>query len=236
MKEMIKTFFKSNKNLLIGTGIGFICLIIVGVFIRYTNNRITEEDIVRYNVIEEKVSDINESSGELFEDVYRHCETINGGFKGHYKEYGYFEYYNYVDDIIKTIDNSREDIEEYEEYINTVPLDELEKYHDYMVKHNGALQAEEDYDFVEVSRKCHESKRYMAYTKELLSYLEDGEISSDDFERITDIEFLLYEVSPYSDDIEDNQLQKELGDKYNIDSQELYELIVKSDSLKQRVD
>lgn len=135
------------------------------------------------------------------------------------------------------IEGAEKDISELNEckiMIDELKLNDLKKYHDYMVEYKGSTQGEEDYKFIEKNYEYLTSKRLLAYTEEIESYLKDDELSTQELVNVKGLKKLWFGAISFDNDVVDEVLktfQFDLDKKYGIDSQELYDIQQKMYSL-----
>lgn len=197
----MKIKLKSNKKY---KSRGLLILLMVFLILNLVgcSNKMSEDDIEKY----EKQESL----------IYTESTNINNML------YNILNYPKIIEKVLDEEDN----VEEYENKLNSVSLKGLKKYHNYMVEYKGTTQEEEDVKFNKVKYKYLLAKRDLAYTEELLGLYENDTLSDEVESRIYDIKFL-YENS-ITQDSEVGQeildLQKELDKKYDIDSSEIYDL------------
>ena len=107
-------------------------------------------------------------------------------------------------------------------YIN---LEELEKYHNFMVGYSGTTQEEQDIEYSVAKLNYLQALRNIAYATEICSYYDDGELDQDELETINNIDdirdlYLDEETSLESD----YELQSQLDKYYNMDTKEMLKL------------
>lgn len=123
-----------------------------------------------------------------------------------------------------TILSNKEWINKYDEKINNVSLDDLELYHKNLKKYKNV----KDDDLENIKYLYFLCQRKLSYSKEIIELCEDKEISSEDLLKIQKLGILSGIVANANDsDTFANsekliKLQKEMDDKYGMDSAELY--------------
>lgn len=173
MKEKLIIFLKSNKKLLTGVGIGFICLIIAVIFIRTSETKVTSENMNSYTQQESEIRMINSRINEYYRELID--MTIRGNALAKDDEEATIVAYKYmIDDAI--------------ENINKISLEDLAKYHEFLVEYMGTTEEEEYNYFLATESFYYETKLYASYCNKIIELYEDKEFSEDDIKIIENID------------------------------------------------
>lgn len=202
MKNKIMNFFESNKNLLIGVGIGFIVITIIGTGILYFSaNKVTQEDIdyankdmkelFQYGV---DVCWINDDIEEIINDSWDNNEGVVSS-----------------DDSISIINYSDMLSVKYLEVMKNIDIDLILKCLDCTGQYKDKQEEIDLYN--QITRGC---KYYMA----IGDMVSDGIIDRNEYKEYLNIYEYTYNDIDYnkSDLFKDKiKIQKELDKKYDVD-------------------
>lgn len=199
-----------KKILSLGLFIIICCGFIVG-----CQSKMSEEEM---DNLKNQESLIHSSSTDILTIL---CDTID------------YSYELFADNSKEIIDanknrilNTSKDVKMYEDALDKISLDNLKKFHNYLVEYKGTTQEQEDIEFNEIKYKYLLSRRQLAYTKEIIELCSNNNLSKEVFDRIKNIKILQENVISENNNNKKEvmELQNELDKKYNTNSKELYDI------------
>lgn len=140
-----------------------------------------------------------------------------------------------IDKAWGRISDKEESIKEIEDNLKKISLNKLLKYHNHMVEYRGTTQEHEDNEFIRVNYQYLLTKRRLACSKEIISLYDDGNISEEEHNKIIKIGILSCLYLKYDEDSTMNDvqiLQRDLDEKYSLDSKTLRELHYKVEKME----
>lgn len=187
-----------KKILSLGLILGLCTSFMVG-----CTKKMDESRMIECKKYEDKLPDTLETLDYIAKEMADNCDNFNG---------------------YKSILSNQEWISTYDEEIKSLSLEDLELYHENLKKYNDV----KDDNFQDVKYLYLLCQRKLSYCKEIISLCEDKEISSEDELKIQKLGTLSSIIA--NKDAEDSfahskkliELQKQMDEKYKLDSDELY--------------
>lgn len=192
--------------------LGILVLICCG-FITGCNNKMSRDEISKYEEQETSIKYGLKTASEKFDSVVSYTHKI------------------WITDDEETVNKLYQDMHDNLEMINAIEkdlskisLDELSDYHNYMVEYKGTTQEKEDNNFMRIKYQYLLAKIRLAYADKIINLYSDGTLSSEEYDQIKNIELLAdgQRIRSTSENIK--KLQSELDKEYFLDSKELYDL------------
>lgn len=133
----------------------------------------SEEKIEQCKEYEELLNVITQEVDETYTDIYERAITND--------DMGY-------GDIEAVITIGENDIISKNNSLNEVSMDDLKKYHDYLVDYRGTTQEEEDNNFMITKSVYMVNTLTLSYASEIMSLYNGEELSKDDIEMVKKID------------------------------------------------
>lgn len=197
-----------KKILSLGLFIIICCSFMVG-----CNKKITTDEINKYEKQELTIEYGLKASSEKLDSIISYSNLIWNT-----------EDQKTVDELYQKMHDNLDFINQVSKDLNEISLDELSDFHNYMVEYRGTTQEKEDNKFMSVKYQYLLAKRTLAYADKIINLYSDGNLSSEENDKIKIIEFISEDLSNGSSNENVKKLQQELDKEYFLDSKELYEL------------
>lgn len=136
-------------------------------------SKLSEEKIEQCKEYEELLDVTTQDVDETYNDIYERAVTNDDMGYGEIKP-------------VATIGENAVICDEND--LNEVSMDDLKKYHDYLVEYRETTQEEEDNNFIITKSKYMRSMLTLSYANEILSLYEDEELNKDDIDMIRKID------------------------------------------------
>lgn len=190
-------------------------ILVLCVSVAGCSNKMSEEKIVEFETVEQKIEDTMSAVENIGELAYMEYMML-------YQDENKEGDYQHENDRVKLLDY----LDTYESGIENISTDELEKYHTYLVDYKEANKNEEQYNFLVKKYELLRSNRLIAYSREILNSYEGGIIDISCFSRVIKLNELMTNV--YVDDFSTPahlvSIQSEIDEKYGLDVKELYDV------------
>ncbi|WP_419726217.1 hypothetical protein [Terrisporobacter petrolearius] len=188
-------------------------IIICGSFMVGCQSKMTRDDIDKYEEQENKIEYNLKTASETLNSVITYSDLIWS-----------IEDQKEIDDLYRKMADNQDTIDQAERDLNKISLNKLLNFHNYMVEYRGTTQEKEDNKFMSMNYQYLLAKRRLAYADKIISLYSDGTLSSDEHDRIQNIDYL--STNYLNDDMNKNikTLQDELDKEYSLDSKGLSEL------------
>lgn len=197
-----------KKILSLGLFIIIFCGFMVG-----CKSKMTRDEIDKYEEQENKIEYNLKIASETLNSVITYSDLIWS-----------IEDQKEIDDLYRKMTNKQDIIDQSERDLNEISLNKLLNFHNYMVEYRGTTQEKEDNKFMSMNYQYLLAKRRLAYADKIISLYSDGTLSSDEHDRIQNIDYL--STNYLNDDMNKKikTLQDELDKEYSLDSKGLSEL------------
>lgn len=197
-----------KKILSLGLFMIICCSFMVG-----CKNEMSRDEIDKYEEQESEIKYCLKTAGETLDSIITYSDLIWS-----------IEDQKEIDDLYSKMTDKQDIIGQAVRNLNEISLNKLLKFHNYMVEYRGTTQEKEDNEFMSMNYQYLLAKRRLAYANEIISLYSDGNLSSEEYDIIQNIDYL---SSNYLDDDANKKiktLQDELDKEYSLDSKELSEL------------
>lgn len=175
--------------------------------------KMSREDIDEYGRQEDSINYNLNNASETLDNIILYSSLIWG-----------IDDQKRIDEFCKKLTNYQKEINELTKDLNKISLDELSKFHDYMVEYKGTTQEEEDIKFMVIKYNFLLAKTKLAFADKIMNLYKDGSLSYEDNEEIKMIESISDDPSYKISDDEAKKIRQELDKDYFLDSKELLEL------------
>lgn len=135
--------------------------------------KLSEEKIEQCKEYEKLLDVRSEDIDKTYDDIYKRAVTND--------DMGYGK----IEPIITIGENA---ITNDENDLNEVSMDDLKKYHDYLVEYKETTQEEEDNNFIITESKYMRNMLTLSYANEILSLYNGEELSKDDIKMVEKID------------------------------------------------
>lgn len=179
---------------------------------------LSEEKIEQCKEYEELLDVRTQNVDEVYNEIYKRAITND--------DMGYGK----IKPVITIGENA---VINYENDLNEVSMDDLKKYHDYLVEYRGTTQEEEDNNFIIIKSKYMRNMLTLSYASEILSLYNDEELSKDDIEIVKKIdEVRNMPVNEYlSEGGELDKIRTSVYERVGIDYDEYVDLVRKASDI-----
>lgn len=178
----------------------------------------SEEKIEQCREYEELLNVTTQNIDEAYTDIFERAITND--------DMGYGEIKPVITIGEDTVTNHANDL-------NEVSMDDLKKYHEYLVDYRGTTQEEEDNNFIITKSKYMRNMLTLSYASEILSLYNSEELSKDDIEIVKKIdEVRNMPVNEYlSEGGELDKIRTSVYERAGIDYDEYVDLVIKASDI-----
>lgn len=183
----------------------------------------SEEKIEQCKEYEELLDVTTQDVDETYNDIYERAVTND--------DMGYGE----IEPVITIGENA---ITNHENDLNEVSMDDLKKYHDYLVEYRGTTQEEEDNNFMITKSVYMVNTLTLSYASEIMSLYNGEELSKDDIEMVKKIdEVKNMPVNEYlTEGGELDKIRTSVYERAGIDYDEYVDFVIKVSDIYDEID